>query len=132
MHIFLYGPPGSGKSTIGKELSKSLALPFVDLDSKIEESTGITIPQIINGQGESVFRDRETAALLHMIKGSPHVIALGGGALLREENRRRAEENGQIIFLEAGISSLLERINRDGNKRPLLAGNVKGKLESLL
>ena len=114
-HIFLYGPPGSGKSTVGKELAKSLELPFVDLDSEIEKSAGKTIPQIMDEQGEPAFRDQETTALLSMTKRSPHVIALGGGALLRDENRRCAEENGQIIFLEAGISFLLERVSKDGD-----------------
>ena len=131
-HIFLYGPPGSGKSTVGKLLAQSLDIPFVDLDSEIEKSAGKTIPQIMDEQGKPAFRDQEAAALLSMTKKSPRVIAVGGGALLRDKNRRCAEENGQVIFLEANVSTLLKQLSKGENKRPLLTGDVKNKLESLL
>jgi 3-dehydroquinate synthase len=132
MHIFLYGPPGSGKSTIGKELAKSLELPFVDLDSEIENSAGKTIPQIMDGQGEPVFRDLETAALNALVNKNESVIALGGGALLRDENRAFAERNGKVVLLMAELSTLLERLQNNSGKRPLLAGDLSTKLSSLL
>ena len=62
-HIFIYGPPGAGKSTVGKLLAGNLGLPFLDLDTEIEQSAGQTIPQIMSGRGEQAFRDLETAAL---------------------------------------------------------------------
>ena len=64
MHIFLYGPPGSGKSTIGQVLARNLNLPFVDLDSAIESKAGMPISQIMEGQGQAAFRDLEAALLL--------------------------------------------------------------------
>src|SRR5689334_17529162 len=88
-HIFLYGPPGTGKSTIGRKLARHLSLPFVDLDRVIETKAGMSIPQIMEQQGEPAFRDLESSALGETV-GHPsgvtsHVIALGGGALLRDE-----------------------------------------------
>jgi shikimate kinase/3-dehydroquinate synthase len=131
-HIFLYGPPGAGKSSVGKALAGRLRLPFVDLDLEIEKSADGTIPQIMEEQGESVFRDLEMKALKQVANESPRVIALGGGALLREENRRYAEECGEVVFLETKIETLVERLQKDQNQRPLLAGNLNVKLKTLL
>ncbi len=131
-HIFLYGPPGSGKSSVGKALAERLRLPFVDLDHEIDKSVGKTIQQIMEEQGESAFRDLETKILKQISTESPRVIALGGGALLREENCRRAEESGQVVFLEAAISTLIERLQNGHSQRPLLAGNLEERLRALL
>ncbi|HQU35826.1 MAG TPA: shikimate kinase, partial [Anaerolineales bacterium] len=93
-HIFLYGPPATGKTTIGEILSRNLKLPFIDLDRVIESKAGTSIPQIMDGQGESAFRDLESAALKEIVGHASSVtklIALGGGALLRDENRQLAE-----------------------------------------
>ena len=87
-HIFLYGPPGAGKTAIGKLLAHKLRLPFIDLDDAIETSTGLSIPKIIQLDGESAFRDLETTALKGVINKEESVIALGGGSLLREEESR--------------------------------------------
>ena len=129
-YIFLYGPPGAGKSSVGKALAERLRWPFVDLDLEIEKSAGKTIPQIMGEQGESTFRDLETEMLKRAANESPRVIAVGGGALLREENRRYAEERGWIVFLETKIETLVERLQEDQNQRPLLAGNLNEKLRS--
>ena len=139
-HIFLYGPPATGKTTIGEILSRNLKLPFIDLDRVIESKAGTSIPQIMDGQGESAFRDLESAALKEITltpNPSPtgrgeSVIALGGGALLRDENRQLAEGNGKIVLLMAELDTLLARLNEDSNKRPLLVGDLKSKLKSLL
>ncbi|MDP1715876.1 MAG: 3-dehydroquinate synthase [Anaerolineales bacterium] len=148
MHIFLYGPPGIGKSTVGKILARSLKLSFIDLDRVIETNAGMSIPQILEQQGESIFRDLETAALKETIghalsvinakkpggsqTGPTLVVALGGGALLRDENRAFAENNGKVILLMAELSTLLERLHNNFGKRPLLAGDLNAKLSSLL
>lgn len=131
-HIFLYGPPGTGKSTIGKKLAGNLMLPFIDLDRVIETNAGISIPQIMEQQGEPAFRDLESAALKNLLNEKESVVALGGGALLRDENQAFAENNGKVILLMAELPTLLERLHNDSGKRPLLAGNLSTKLSSLL
>src|SRR5215213_2091246 len=131
-HILLYGPVGAGKSTVGKILARNLNLPFVDSDQVIETSSGMSISQIMSQQGERVARDLETAALKQIITNKESVIALGGGALLRDENRALVERNGKVIFLVAELEMLLGRLHSDSNKRPLLAGDLREKLTFLL
>src|SRR5215216_5581824 len=120
-NIFLYGPMGAGKSTVGKLLAHQLKLPFVDSDQVLEFNAGKTIPQIIAEQGETACRDMETVALQQIAVEKDSVVALGGGALLRDENRALVEHNGRVIFLAADIEMLMERLSSDSNKRPLLA-----------
>lgn len=139
MHIFLYGPPGTGKSTIGETLARSLLLRFVDVDQLIELQAGLSIAQITEGQGEAAFRAMETAALKDIVgqassvtNSQDKVIALGGGALLRAENRLLAEKHGIVVLLRAELDILLERLQYDAGRRPLLAGDMRAKLTSLL
>lgn len=132
LHIFLYGPSGTGKSTIGKILAKNLNLPFIDLDQVIEANAGISIPQIMDTKGEPAFREMESAALNHLSNTNESVVALGGGALLLDESRVIAENNGTIILLMAQLDTLLARLDSDANKRPLLSGDLREKLSSLL
>jgi len=138
-HIFLYGPPASGKSAVGKLLAENLRLPFFDLDRVIEQNAGASIPQIMEQQGEAAFRNLETAALRSLLPlgegpgmGGDSVIALGGGALLRDENRAAAESTGKVILLLAEESTLLERLRHAEEKRPLLAGDLPQKLSALM
>ena len=131
-HIFLYGPSGVGKSTIGKQLAVNLKLLFVDLDHVIESNAEMTIPQIMNLRGESAFRGLESSALLKMTNEIESVVALGGGALLRDENRAFVENYGRVVLLMADIETLLGRLERNPIKRPLLSGDLRGKLTSLL
>jgi 3-dehydroquinate synthase len=132
MNIFLYGPPATGKSTIGQQLAKNLNLPFVDLDRVIEMNAGMSISKIMETQGETAFRDFESAALKEIATRQDKVIALGGGALLREENRAFAAGSGKVILLMAGINTLIQRLQTDSEKRPLLAGDLEAKLSMLL
>jgi 3-dehydroquinate synthase len=131
-HIFLYGPVGAGKSTVGKILARNLNLPFVDSDQVIETNAGMSISQIMGQQGETAARDLETAALKQIIDNKESVIALGGGSLLRDENRALVENNGKVIFFVVELESLFKRLQSDSNKRPLLAGDLWEKLTSLL
>lgn len=131
-HIFLYGPSGTGKSSIGKILADKLHLSFVDLDCVIELNEGMSISQIMQEQGEEAFREMETAALKNLVNEKESVIALGGGALLREENRTFAEASGNVVLLMAELDTLLARLEADSNKRPLLTGDLREKLSSML
>jgi 3-dehydroquinate synthase len=139
MIIFLYGASGSGKSTLGRELARTLDLNFLDLDAQIELDLGESIAKTIARHGEEFFRDAETAALNRATDSPPTlrgvrggIIALGGGALLRQKNRQLAEESGKIVFLEASAETLAKRLAQDENKRPLLAGDLEKKLGALL
>ena len=124
---------------MGRRLARNLKLPFVDLDRVIETNAGMSIAQIMEQQGEATFRDMEAAALSEILSqaGSvtdapDKVIALGGGALLREENRTLVEARGRVILLMAELSTLLQRMHNDSGKRPLLVGDLNSKLKALL
>ncbi len=130
--LYLYGPSGSGKSTVGQVLAEALSLPFVDLDVEIETRSGMPIPEIFALDGEARFRGLETDTLRRVAGSEAKVIALGGGALLRAENRTFAEANGQVIALNAPLETLVERLNADTIERPLLQGDAQTRLANLL
>ena len=129
-HLFLYGPPGSGKSTIGRLLAARLALPFTDLDAVIVETDGRPIPQIFAEEGEPGFRAREKQALADMSARPRHVVALGGGALLNPECRALAEANGEVLCLACTLETLCRRIDNAPGSRPLAGGHAA--LEKLM
>ncbi len=117
--IFLVGPMGAGKSTIGKLLAAQLQLPFADSDKVLEERTGADIPWIFDVEGEAGFRRRESEVLRELCRGPTQVVATGGGIVLMEENRRRLQKYGLVVYLQASVEQLLERTSKSGN-RPLL------------
>jgi shikimate kinase / 3-dehydroquinate synthase len=118
-HIYLYGPPGSGKSTIGRILAERLGMPFADIDTLIEREAGCKIADIFAARGEPAFRDMESAAIEDTAAREPSVIALGGGALLRPQNRSFAEEHGCVLCFTAESRTLLERVRKAPGQRPL-------------
>jgi shikimate kinase len=120
--LFLIGMPGSGKSTIGKGLAKTLARPFVDLDQQIEERCGVAISIIFEIEGEQGFRKRETQVLTDAANQRGMVVATGGGAILAPENQAILREQGVVVYLRATVDELLRRTSRDKG-RPLLATN---------
>lgn len=118
-NIYLVGPMGAGKSTIGRVLAAELHLSFRDSDKVIEDRTGADIPWIFDMEGEEGFRDRESAVLDELSKEQDVVIATGGGIILRGKNREIMKSSGYICYLTASIEHLVERTARD-KKRPLL------------
>lgn len=121
-HIVLIGPMGSGKTAVGKQLAKQLRMRFVDSDVEIERSTGVDIPFIFEREGEAGFREREREIIDRLSAAeSPIVLATGGGAVLREENRRVLAERGFVVYLETSVAQQVERV-RHSQHRPLLRG----------
>ena len=116
-NIYLIGMMGSGKSTVGKILSKKMKKPFIDLDSEIEKTGGKSVSEIFNGNGEEKFRQMESEQLKQY---SESVVACGGGIVLKDENRHFIKENGIAILLTASMEELSQRLSNLGN-RPLLA-----------
>lgn len=130
--VFLYGPPGSGKSAVGKKLAEQLGLPFYDLDDLIVARRAMSIEDIFTIFGEAEFRRIESEVLQTTLAQTPGVVALGGGALLWEANRHAAEFYGEVICLKAQPEILHERIAHDGRIRPLLEGESKQQALSTL
>jgi 3-dehydroquinate synthase len=126
--IFLYGPPFSGKSTIGRHLADSLALPFLDLDNIIENQSRMAIPEIFAAEGEAGFRVRERAELISLLEMDWGVIALGGGTLLDPRNRAQVEAAGPVLCLCAPYEELLMRLQTASDQRPLLIENDDGTM----
>jgi shikimate kinase len=117
--IFLTGFMGSGKSTVGQALADLLGRPFIDLDARIEAMTNRSIPDIIANDGEERFRQIESKTLRETAKMSNAIIALGGGAITCEENRRLILDEGISVWLDAPFELCWQRIQQDENVRPL-------------
>ncbi len=130
--VFLVGPMGAGKSTIGRLLATELGFNFRDSDRVIEERTGADIPWIFDMEGEEGFRERESAVLQELAGETNTVVATGGGIVLREQNRTVMKSAGFVCYLTASIDQLVERTARD-KKRPLLqVENPRQKIIDLL
>ncbi|RCW66508.1 shikimate kinase [Marinobacter nauticus] len=117
--VVLVGPMGAGKSTIGRLLAKELGYRFLDSDRIIEERCGANIPWIFDVEGEDGFRQRETAMLDELSNETGTVLATGGGAVMRAENRGLLKKNAVVVYLKTSIDQQVERTRKDRN-RPLL------------
>lgn len=130
--VFLVGPMGAGKTTIGKHLAQHLKLGFADTDSEIEARTGADIPWIFDVEGEEGFRDREQQVVEEMTGWDDMVLATGGGVVLRPENRRVLGSRGFVVYLYATVDEQVRRTRRD-RKRPLLqTGDPEQTLRELM
>ena len=105
-NIYLIGMPGSGKSTVGRRLSTATAAPFIDCDEEFERVTGRQPSEYISSEGEPAFRDRECEILGSLSKKTGFVIATGGGAILREENRKAMKDTGVVIYIKRDLKDL--------------------------
>ena len=117
--IALIGLPGSGKSTIGKHLSRRLGLPFVDSDHLIERRLGCSIRDYFAREGESSFRDVEESVLDELSSTHAGVLSTGGGSVLRANNRQRLHSRCQVVYLHATPEDVYRRVRHDSG-RPLL------------
>ena len=117
--LYLVGPMGAGKTTIGKLLADELGLEFVDVDREIEARSGVDIPWIFDREGEAGFRVRESAALAELSQLDRVLISTGGGAILSADNRRMMAATGTVIYLHTSVDEQVRRTGRD-RKRPLL------------
>ncbi len=118
-NIFLVGPMGAGKSTVGRQLAEVLSLEFKDSDQEIQRRTGVDIPTIFEYEGEEGFRNRERQVIDELSAEGGVVLATGGGAVLRPENRRDLTSRGVVIYLHCSPEQQYSRTSRDRN-RPLL------------
>ena len=130
-NIVLFGPPGVGKTAVGRLLAETLNRPFVDTDARIEALRGKTIEAIFEDEGESAFRTLERQLALTLAAGAGSVIACGGGTLLDPDVRQAIEASSSVVFLECDLDGLSARIDGE-NHRPLLAAEKKERLRSLL
>jgi shikimate kinase len=127
LNVFLIGPMGAGKTTVGKLLAANLKMPFKDTDREIEARSGADIGWIFDVEGEEGFRDRESLILDELSQESPILLATGGGIVLREENRQILRSRGFVVYLSATVEQQIERTSRD-RKRPLLQTDNPGEV----
>ncbi|SFA76374.1 shikimate kinase [Poseidonocella pacifica] len=129
--IVMVGMMGAGKTAIGKALANRLGVKFVDSDAEIESAATMSIAEIFARDGEAFFRERESAVIARLLEGPPMVLSTGGGAFLREENRKMVAERGVSVWLDAGLDLLWNRV-RHKTTRPLLrTANPKETLREL-
>ena len=131
-NIFLVGPMGAGKSTIGRQIARSLHLDFYDSDTEIEKRTGADISWVFELEGEEGFRTREEKVIEELTEHMGIVLATGGGSIVSRENRNRLSARGIVVYLKTTIDKQVARTGRD-KRRPLIANadNPREVLESL-
>lgn len=123
---------GAGKSTVGRHLAARLQMPFVDSDRELESRTGVDIPTIFEYEGEEGFRRREAAVLEDLCARHGIVLATGGGAVMRAENRERLQRCGLVVYLRTPVALQLKRTSRDRNRPLLQTEDPRARLEALL
>lgn len=131
-NIFLVGPMGAGKSTIGRQLAKKLRRRFWDSDREIEDRTGVSISWIFEMEGEAGFRDREQKMIDELSALDNVVVATGGGAVLAETNREVLADRGTVVYLAAKPEQLYRRMARDKSRPLLQTGDKRQHIKQLL
>jgi len=127
MNIFIVGPMGSGKTTVGKIVANELFLEFHDTDATIEVKTGVTIDWIFDIEGEHGFRKRETLVLKDLVASNSIVLATGGGIVIEPENRELLASRGTVFYLHTPLATQIDRTSKDKD-RPLLKGQDHAKV----
>lgn len=130
-NIYIVGPMGAGKSTIGRQIAQQLHLEFVDSDAEIERRTGAEIAWVFDVEGEDGFRKREADVISDLTEQQGVVLATGGGSIITKEVRNKLSARGLVVYLETTIDKQLARTQRD-KRRPLLRSeNPRQVLEDL-
>lgn len=130
-NVFLIGPMGSGKTTIGKRLAKLLGLTFIDCDHELERLTGASVSLIFDIEGEAGFRQRESHLLDELSSRTGVLIATGGGVVCLEDNRRMLRSRGFVVYLKTGVDQQLLRLIKDKSRPLLQAQDRKQRLQEL-
>ena len=130
-NIYLIGPMGSGKTTIGRRLANSLNLAFLDCDHEMEKQTGASVGLIFDVEGEEGFRLRETQMLKKLTARKRVLVATGGGTVLQAENRKILRESGLVVYLQTPVKQQLRRLRRDKTRPLLQSGDREKKLARL-
>lgn len=128
-HVFLIGMPGCGKSSLGKRVGNMLRVPYVDMDQRISDSVGCSIPDIFEHYGEQAFRNAETNTLIQLSRETPSLVSTGGGTVLRENNRAIMRNHGVIVLIDRPLEEIMGDIKLD--RRPLLAKKGLSEVERL-
>jgi shikimate kinase len=129
--ISLVGLPGSGKSTVGRQLGRRLGLPFNDSDHVIEQRIGCSIRDYFEREGEAAFRDVEESVIRELTQAQACVLATGGGAVLRPANRQRLRDAGRVIYLRSSPEEVFRRLRHDTNRPLLQVPDPLGRLRTL-
>ncbi|WP_341911901.1 shikimate kinase [Polaromonas sp. YR568] len=130
-HVALIGLPGSGKSTIGRQLARRLGRPFIDTDQLIEQRVGLSIREFFEREGEESFRDLEQSVIDELTLGEPCVISTGGGAVLRPANRQHLKQRTQAVYLHSAPEEVFRRLRHDRNRPLLQVPNPLARLREL-
>jgi shikimate kinase len=131
-NIFLVGPMGAGKTSVGRQLAKAMNYEFLDSDREIEARTGVNIPTIFDIEGEAGFRKREQQMIDELTQREGVVLATGGGAILARENREWLRQRGTVVYLSASVDQLYKRTRRDRNRPLLQTDNPRQRIAELL
>jgi shikimate kinase len=131
-NLFLIGPMGAGKTTVGRQLAEALQSEFIDSDHEIQRRTGVDIPTIFEFEGEEGFRNREQVVIEELTAREGIILATGGGAVLREANRQHLSTRGFVVYLQCTPEQQYERTRRDKTRPLLQAEDPLKKLCSLM
>jgi len=129
--VAMVGMMGAGKTAIGMDLARRLAVDFLDSDTEIERAANATIAEIFARDGEAFFRDRETQIISRLLDGTPCVLSTGGGAFLREENRAQIHDKGISVWLRADLELLWQRVKHKTTRPLLMTDDPRGTLDDL-
>ena len=131
-NIYLIGPMGAGKSTIGRQLAETLGYEFQDTDREIQNRTGVDIPTIFEYEGEEGFRKRELQVIEDLVQRDGVVLATGGGVIVTPENRRHLTARGFVIYLHCSAEQQYARTARDRNRPLLDTDDPQARLRELM